>query len=93
MPEWHCRPDNTVSACYELDKTNYIFGKIANDELHIDYSVLSEIAENNVENIEKCNGCIVKYYCAGGCTLARFDNKINCEKRRKNFVKQLISGN
>lgn len=90
MTNWFYWLDGKISCCTDRENTNYYIGYVKDEILKMDYLLMHKLKKYNaVENIEKCKGCLAKYYCCGGCPEFRED-KLNCEKRVEKYAKIFI---
>ena len=87
---WFYWLDGSISCCTERESTQYCIGKCESSRANINQDMLDQLRiENNVEVLPKCNDCLAKYYCSGGCPKMR--KRINCDTRRRKYAKLLIN--
>lgn len=90
MTNWFCWLDGKITCCTDRDTDIYVIGILDNHVLKMDYEKMSSFIEKNyVENIVKCDKCLAKYYCAGGCPSFR-DGTLNCNRRIEKYAKLLV---
>ena len=90
MTNWFCWLDGKITCCTDRDTNTYVIGTLDNHVIKMDFAAMSRFIENNyVENIVKCDECLAKYYCAGGCPSFR-EGKLNCNRRIEKYAKLLI---
>lgn len=88
MTNWFYWLNGTITCCTDRDYEPYIIGKVEKNIVNMNYERMHLLQNNNyIENITKCNDCLAKYYCSGGCS--KFDN-INCKRRIHKYAKLLI---
>ena len=90
MTNWFYWLNGRISCCTDRDKVKYYFAVMEHGVLNIDTEKMEELSYNNdVNHLEKCNDCLAKYYCSGGCPDFRYD-KFNCEKRVEKYARMFI---
>jgi uncharacterized protein len=97
--------DSCISSCYEVtsesaDSKEFIYGQYNKKErkIKIDENKINFLGSRTIYNIPKCQNCIIKWVCGGGCLVKTFqctrdifkpDEKYCNVKRRifKDFLK------
>lgn len=80
------------------NENKFILGNIRDNISFVDLidksSIIHDIRERNVRNIEKCRDCTWKYVCCGGCTTESYGkfNDLKHESKMCEYYKVLIEG-
>ena len=90
MTNWFCWLNSHISCCTDRDNPKYYFASIEHGKIYLDTDKMDAfVSENDVNNLQKCETCLAKYYCAGGCPDFR-DGKLNCERRVEKYARMFI---
>lgn len=73
-------PDGNVTTCYEVLDSNdpasseFFIGKVdsVQGRVVLDQTRIEQLKLRVAENMEACNGCFLKYHCAGDCAARSF---------------------
>lgn len=80
--------NGNISLCHErCDDEKYIYGKVTNNEIIWYDDVIEEIKNNNNFD-KKCNDCIIKNFCFGGCISRRkaLNSEQYCELQKYFYI-------
>jgi len=85
----------SVSSPREQHYTDYCYGNANTEKITINNNHFRQLLDRNVYSIRKCDGCYLKWHCAGGCafrndvyTESQMD--LVCEFNRKFALKYLL---
>ena len=90
MTGWFAWLDGKVTCCTDRELDDFVIGEFRDKGLIMNEELMIKLhTENNVLNINTCESCIAKFYCAGGCPKFR-NGLINCDRRKEKYVGMLI---
>jgi radical SAM protein with 4Fe4S-binding SPASM domain len=102
IPNYSISPEGVISACTisfndnSLNAKVFEIGRLSDKEIKIDGSSLKRVRNFHVLNIPKCDSCIAKWHCRGGCVYAKngkwFDSmfQTRCEMIREIVARKLL---
>jgi uncharacterized protein len=85
-------PDGNVYPCHVYAHQHYNLGNIYEENLKeiIDSPKYRELREINVDTIEKCSDCDLRYLCGGGCRVWKNENCRDLYERAGGLVDESI---
>ena len=66
-------PQGTISVCFFISSPqeklyeDFIYGRIKDGKVSFDKAKFSRMVKETANSQDKCNGCFLKWHCAGGC--------------------------
>lgn len=89
MCNWFCWLNGSITCCTDRESESYIIGHFKDAVVCMNFRKMEDLTfANEITHISKCEGCLAKYYCAGGCPSFR-NGKINCDRRIEKYAKLL----